>query len=770
MSQLPVVHSSSLRFKPRPLMLALLSAWSGAALAQAVQADAAPQGADALPVIEVREAASVPERKQLPQTSASVTAATAADGINVTDTSDALKYLPSLSVRKRYIGDTQAPLATRTTGVNASARSLVYADGILLSALVNNNNGNGSPRWFMVAPEEIERIDVMYGPFAAEYPGNSYGAVTEITTRMPDHVEASVKALYSQQDFNQYGNGGTYRAQEYNVSLGNRSGALAWRFSANHLDSFSPPVTYVTSGTIPAGTTGAVATQDRTGKPIYVLGAGNLTHTVQDAARLKLSYDFTPTLTATYTLGLWQNQANANPQTFLKNAAGAPAYGSGFSSNSVDQQQWMQGLELRSKTGGAWDWQVAASTMSASRDLTRTSTATFPAGQGGGAGTIADASGTGWSTLDAKGIWRPEDGSGKRGMHTVSFGAHYDRYTLATPTWNTTNWISGGNGTLASDSRGKTETSALWAQDVWRLAPALKATLGARYEWWRAFGGYNFSTTGGTGFPVNQPQVTQNGVSPKASLAWAVNDDWLATLSTGRALRFPTVGELYQNVLAGGVYLQANPYLKPEKVWSTELAIERALAEGRGKWRVSLFEERVSDALISQSSTLGNNVVSFTQNVDKTRQRGIEAAFERNDLVLRGFSLNGSVTYVDARILANSGYVPTTAGATSVGKRTPYVPEWRATLVATYKPDDRWSYTLAGRYSGRVYATVDNTDVNSHTYQGFDGYTVFDARVRYRFDRHWSGAVGVDNLTNRDYFLFHPFPQRTVFAELKYDF
>ena len=137
---------------------------------------------------------------------------------------------------------------------------------------------------------------------------------------------------------------------------------------------------------------------------------------------------------------------------------------------------------------------------------------------------------------------------------------------------------------------------------------------------------------------------------------------------------------------------------------------------------------------------------------------------------MRGFSLNGSVTWVDARILENKGYVATTAGATSVGKRTPYVPEWRATLVASYKPDDRWTYTVAGRYSGRVYATVDNTDINTHTYQGFDGYTVFDARVRYRVDRHWSAALGVDNLTNRDYFLFHPFPQRTVFAELKYDF
>ncbi|MFX6027781.1 hypothetical protein ABTE84_20750, partial [Acinetobacter baumannii] len=78
-----------------------------------------------MPTIEVRSSGSVAERKQLPQTTASVTADAAADSINVTDSSDALKYLPSLSVRKRYIGDTQSPLATRTTGVNASARSLI---------------------------------------------------------------------------------------------------------------------------------------------------------------------------------------------------------------------------------------------------------------------------------------------------------------------------------------------------------------------------------------------------------------------------------------------------------------------------------------------------------------------------------------------------------------------------------------------------------------------------------------------------------------------
>ncbi|MFX6036004.1 TonB-dependent receptor, partial [Acinetobacter baumannii] len=84
---------------------------------------------------------------------------------------------------------------------------------------------------------------------------------------------------------------------------------------------------------------------------------------------------------------------------------------------------------------------------------------------------------------------------------------------------------------------------------------------GARYEWWRAFDGRNVSTSGSTVFAVNQPEVSHSGLSPKASLAWALADDWVTTLSTGRALRFPTVGELYQNVLLNGVYLQANPNL-----------------------------------------------------------------------------------------------------------------------------------------------------------------------------------------------------------------
>jgi iron complex outermembrane receptor protein len=746
----------------------------------------------AVPSVVIEGARTVVQRNRPPGANESVTGAQVADTVNAMTVEDALKYLPSVLVRRRYIGDTQAPMATRTTGINASARSLVYADGILLSALVNNNNQNGSPQWFMVAPQEIDRIDVLYGPFAAAYPGNSYGAVAEIVTRMPKHFEGSATLATSTQHFSQYGTGDDYPATQANVNLGNRSGDLSWWASFNHLNSFSQPVTYLTANQSAAAAApgapevnGAYADRNRAGAAIQVVGAGNLTHTVQDSAKLKLAYDISPRLAAAWTIGYWQNSADASSQSYLS-AGGAPYFGgtgsvniggrmysaatlgSLFSSNSTEQEHWMHALSFKSRNEGPWNWEAALTHFEYGKDVTRTSTGQYPAARSGGAGRIADAGGTRWTTVDLKGTWEQP---GRSKEHSVSFGLHDDRYKLASPTYNTSDWTHGEKEALFSDSRGKTHTQALWLQDVWRVDPAVAVTIGARYEWWRAYDGFNFATAAsGSSFPVQQPEVSENAFSPKLSVAWKAAPGWTASASFGRAVRFPTVGELYQNVQTGQTFTQANPFLKPEDVRTVELAFERKTADSR--LRMSLFEEHVSDALISQTSTLPGVAVpvSFVQNVDKTRQRGIEVVGEKNDVLIKGLDLSGSLTQVDARIRANSGYVPTTAGATSVGKRTPYVPEWRATALATYRPDDKWTYTLAGRYSSRLYATVDNTDVNPGTYQGFQGYFVMDVRVRYQADRHWSAALGVDNLNDREYFLFHPFPQRTLSAELKYDF
>ena len=67
-----------------------------------------------------------------------------------------------------------------------------------------------------------------------------------------------------------------------------------------------------------------------------------------------------------------------------------------------------------------------------------------------------------------------------------------------------------------------------------------------------------------------------------------------------------------------------------------------------------------------------------------------------------------------------------------------------------------------------MFGTIDNSDRVAHTYMGFEGYFVVDARAVLKLDEHWQAALGVENLGDRSYYLFHPFPQRAVLAELRY--
>lgn len=769
-------------------MLALLtfsaSLATGKAHAQVTEAT--------LPGITVRASPTTAQKSQLSATTESVHREEIAETINVVNTEDALKYLPSLILRKRNLGDQQAPLATRTSGVGQSARSLIYADGMLLSTLIGNNNGSASPRWGLVSPEEIERIDVMYGPFSAAYPGNSMGAVVEIVTRMPRKFEASVKAQTAYQNYSLYGTSDSYRSSQFSTALGSRSGGLSWWLSANHLDARSQPVAIVTAARpaapSAAGTpvTGGIMDTNRLNQPVAVIGSGGLETKAQDTFKARLAYDFTPQWRAIYTIGVFQNDAKARAETYLRNAAGAPVYsgaslningynftniGTGsFSSSSgfynIAQEHTAQSLALRSNTRGTWDWEAMVSNMRYGVDSTRFPGTAFPAAAGGGAGTSVSLGGTGWSTLDLKAYWRPH---GITGAHQVSFGIHSDQYRLSNTTYVTADWISGPSGAITANARGKTATSALWVQDAWRITDKLRLTLGGRQEFWRAFDGVNFSAAPAS--HVSQPTITSLKFSPKASIGWRPDENWKLTASYGTAWRFPTVTELYQAVTVSGVIFTPDPNLRPERAHSGELAAEYVIDQGR--IRVSLFQENLADALISQNATIpGTTTIGASiQNIDRIRTRGIELVADRRDVLLDGLDLSGSVTRVASRILSNPGFRNAAGVLTDVtGKRTPNIPSLKFTGRATYRHDDRWSGSLGVRYSSRVWATFDNVDVNLNTWQGFGRFFVVDARLTYQFDRRTRAALGIENLNNRKYFLFHPFPQRTVMAELHHAF
>jgi iron complex outermembrane receptor protein len=740
--------------------------------------------------VQVQSPTSLPTN--IPTTRESISREEIERGINATDAEDALKYFPSLLVRKRYIGDyNHAIQSSRASGTGNSTRSAVYADGILLSNYLGNGVGGLSfpPRWGLVTPQEIERVDVMYGPFSAAYPGNSVGAVVDYQTRMPTQFEAHAQLHVTSQPFDLHNTHGSYRAWQSSVSVGSREGGLAWWINAAHTDSDGQPLTFATrlvsagtTGTAGTPVTGAVLGANNANQPWQQLGSGTQYNTRQDHLKLKLAYDIDPTLRASYVMGLWRNAADGNAVSYLHDAAGNAVYsgpinidgkqftgsqaltGGDFAVTREKLLHVMHGASLKTHTGGEWDWELAASLYDYRRDDKRQNAASNPqpAALNGGAGTLADGQGTGWNTLALKGVWRPGAGSGE---HVVDFGLQQDSYKLRYLTSTLTgNYLIDDAGPLAANVRGNTRLQSAYAQDAWLLNERWKLVLGLRAEHWLASNGRtDFSTTSSLTYDAR----TEDFLSPKAALSWQLSPDTVLKASVGRAIRMPTVAELYGATATTNSQYINDPKLKPEQSWTSELSAEQDW--GLLHSRLTLFAEDTHDSLYSQTlfDSAANKNISRVQNVDHIGTTGLEATLAATDWLLRGLDLTASVTYTDSKIKANSGFV-VTAGDT-LGKWQPNIPRWRATATAGYRFNEQWSASLAVRHSGHQFRTLNNSDVNGFTYQGVSKFTTADVRLLYRINKQWSAAAGIDNLNNDKYWNFHPYPQRSVHAELKFD-
>ena len=758
-----------MKFFLRPLALAVLTTVTSAARADHTEAPVKTLG-----VITVTGSAPSSLPTQIPTTMEGVTQEQIETTINATDSEDALKYLPSLSIRKRTIGDyNHAVLASRASGANNSARSAVYADGILLSNFLGNG-ATFAPRWGMVTPEEIERVDVMYGPFSAAYPGNAVGAVVDYVTRMPKKFEAHVKTSAFTQAFDLYNTHDRYAGTQASASLGNRSGDGSWWFNVNHTDSTGQPLVIVSkpvNASAPAGTavTGAVLDKDRTNQNIFILGTGTQYHTLQDHAKIKLAWDITPTVRASYLLGVWQNDAKGRSQSYLRDSAGNPIYSgtvningnaysiaaTDFGVTNEDLMHVMHGLSLKSNTRGVFDWEIAASRYDYSKDQLRTATTTQPGALSGGAGTITNQHGTGWNTLALKGTWRPASSAG---AHIIDFGYQQENYTLRILKSNITgNWITDPAGSLNTDVGGKTQLQSLYGQDTWSFAPQWKTVLGARLEHWRARNGYTRTSSSALDYAAR----SETFVSPKAALAYQWDRRTVLKASLGRAVRMPTVNELY-GATSGTLTVINDPTLKPEKSWTAEFTLEKDL--GNTLLRATAFYEIVNDSLYSERIS---STVTRIVNIGQIRTPGVELALQGSDVGIKGLDLSGSLTWANSRIVKNDGYV-TTPGDT-IGKHQPRVPVWRATLLATYRWNNRLTTSFGARYSGTQYGQLDNSDVNGYTYTAVSKFFTTDLRIHYKIDKQWSAAFGIDNLNNYKYWNFHPYPQRTYSAELKFD-
>jgi iron complex outermembrane receptor protein len=657
----------------------------------------------------------------------------------------------------------------------SSAESLVYADDLLLSNLLGNSY-SFPPRWGLITPSEIERVDVMYGPFSALYPGNSMGGVITVETRMPSRAEFHAALTGALENFRLYGTHQHNASGDLNLAAGDRWGALSAWVSYDHLDAQGHPMSFSTAGlsTKAAGgsatpVTGAEQDTDQNGKARLVFGAYSIDHTIQDQGKLKLAWDFTPTLRVLYTLGFWRDNSTTSAQTYLTDSnTGEPFYNgavsiggnaytvSGLNPGTTEELHMLNAVSLASNSKGVFDWQLSYSNYDFLTEHARSASAFGKTL----AGSDQKQDGSGWHTGELRGIWRPAPLLGQK--HEIAFGYHIDDFLLQQSTYAVNDWTSGADGAQTAASGGETRTQAAYVQDEWTLAPRWTLTLGAREEFWYAFDGFNQNAST-TPSAASYPSQRRSDFSPKAALAYQVTSALQTRFSFGKAERYPTVTELYQQVTSGSQLVQNNPDLKPENVlsydWSTQYT-------RRGDaFRVSLFQEDRRDALFSQTDITVSPNLTQIENIDWVRMRGVEAVADARNTGLQGLDLYGSMTYADASVREDI------RAPAAVGKRFPRIPHWRARLSASYAATARLTAAVGYRYSSGAYSTLLNTDVNHDTYGGISAYSVFDAKLSYKLMKGLSASLGVDNFTNSKYFVSpHPYPQRTAFLGLNYDY
>jgi len=696
--------------------------------------------------------------------------------INMATTEDAVKYEPSVVIRRRFIGDSNGTLGMRGSNMFQTSRSMVFADGVPLHYLLQSRY-NGAPRWTMVSSSEIAQVDVVYGPFSAEYSGNSMGGVVLIETKIPQKQEFHIDGMFFSQSFKAYGFDDDVNGFKGFMSYGDKIGNLSMYMSYNHLDNESQPQSfnYNTISSAALGTdSGGIVANDSQGVTKMVYGDTGVVETTTNNYKVKLGYDFgnwSALLNVAYedrnseNVGnsyvrdasgntLWSGSAtNVNGQTYTIKSSSLKA-------SELERDSLNLGLRLKGDLSATTQMEVNISSFDVLKDQTRSSSVNPQDSSFTGSGEIKDYGDTGWQTAEAK--WTLDE-LGVEGLSLVT-GVRHEAYKLNIDVYNSDNYAQGSKTKLKDSSGGETSITAAFAQFNLEINERWDSSFGIRYESWKSNNGYYADDDAAT--PqldlVQTPSRSENRVSPKFSIGLKPADDWIVRYSLAKAYRFPIVEELYSQYEAYTAKSVANPGLKPEDGLHHNIMFERGLE--RGYLRVNVYKENIKNVIESQSTILdgGGSLRTFIP-VDEVQTTGIEFIANVKKVLIDALDIRFNVAYTDSEIISNA------ADRSIEGNRFPRMPEWRSNLLATYHMSNVWDISGSVQHASDSFGRLDNTDTEDNVYGAQDSYTRLGLKTTYQLNKNASVGMGIDNLTNEIAYVYHPWPGRTVYLNASYD-
>jgi iron complex outermembrane receptor protein len=734
---------------------------------------------------------------------------------NAVTTSDAIKYESGVVVRQRYIGDPNAPVGMRGSNPYQGGRVMVMMDGMPIWNSLQYSF-SGSPRWGLVGPGEVKSVDILSGPFSAEYSGNAMGGVININTLLPQKREVYTEATYILQPYKYQGTDKNLQGFKTFGSYGDKFGDFSSYFSYNHLENEGQPMTtygYSNSagpngGPLLPATKGAavangaymeqnpkaIGTQANqggyAGQPRISYGDSGIAHSVDNLYKWKGGYAITPKLDALFTTAFEELDVNSTGQTYLTNAAGKPVYGNGstaynynglklvpannsFGTSQQNRQTFTLGGGLKGNVFGNWNTNSNISWFDVLNDQTVSSTLNPNDPLNSNKGQVTNVDSMGWVNVSTK-----FDNQEFLGFKSLSFatGYEYQHSKMYTSQYGSNNYLDSQQTNLSLRSGGATDTHAIFGQLTWRFMSDWDATFGTRLERWNMSDGVYTSNTLNAANAItktvnNAPANQQSSAfSPKFSLGYEPGR-MKFRYSLGQAYRFPMVGELFDNSNSlTGSSTVGNASLKPEDGMHHNLLGEYDF--DNGYVRLNLFHENVSNAIYSSfisNSALGKvpagNYTSSLSNIGEVEINGIDFTVNQNQVFNSNFDIKLDTTILNSEILKNDNDL------NYVGKSFPLLPNYRANLLATYHYGRDLDFSVGTRYQGRMYSQLDNKDLQLPYYAAFNESVYVDLKTTYHFnDKKGHVSAGIDNINDYQAFFNHPLPQRTFIMQAGYKF
>ncbi len=684
----------------------------------------------------------------------------------VQNVDEALKTTVGCAIRRgKGLMDSMARVTLR--GFSGQERTLVMLDGQPL-----NNAYTGGVQWSSIPVEEIERIEVVRGPLSSLYGGNAMAGVINIITKIPKEREIICKSSYGA--YNTY----TYQAG-YRDKLG-RLG-LSLGYDKKHSDGYVSDLYTATAKTGKKGinVTGWEKTKDPKGGTVYLLGDKGRNGAEDEGFSARLSLDLTSD--SLLSLGMISRQYQywyEYGQSYLEDAAGnrvnkgdvwiddegTSRYFTIYPSNFLNgpggraintyilgyDHQLNEYLRLK-VNGGLTDvvksWYISP--------IANKST------EGGGGGE--------WNNTPSQGVSTDLqlDITGPVERNTLTIGTGYRHDQVESKKWGLSDWRDEKSTTdLLDMTKGKADTSAFYLQDEIGLmkdpTQTLTLFLGTRYDFWRTYEGMNEDRSISPS-KLNEYRERQgDSLSPKAAIIY----NYLPTLTTlrlsgGKAFRPPNIYELYKTwTTSWGTKYQSNPDLKPEETTSWEAGIEQGLLGERLKLKATYFENHITD-LIYTITDLTDPKLKKKMNAAKGKTKGVELEIDHS--FNQYLSCFANLSFVDPRIVENPG-MPETEG-----RQVTYVPAEVHSLGMRIQAG-RIKGGISGRYTGKMYAQDDNSDLEEGVYGSYDSYLVMDTQWSYEIVPEFKLSVCIDNIFDRQYYQYYKAPGRTYTAGLEVSF